>query len=478
MDFIQTSVSTTITDSDVSNDRLICNMEEQTTSSVLLHQQRLQSIGDRCPVDIVEGDVCLRISSDTLASQSVKEDNQRKLPSYANSTSVAETVLVSQPNGLNGGPSDHVTLSRPRSFTDAGNESTIPRHQRSPIDSMDIIKRRYQKEGLSEKSANLVARGRRNSTLKIYTARIRPYIRWCEQNEIDPYSASIADIAEFLRLRFEGGIQASTVRGYLTAIQSIHTGCKDGTLVKNNQTLKLLIEGMLITRPRVRNIWPSWDLPTVLEKLKVEPYEPIQAASLRDTALKTIFLIAVASGRRCSELHALSIGRFIVFGQNGATLYFRPSFLAKNERSDFTSSPLFLPFITKSNNRAKRLNCPVRALKWYIDKTKLMRGDIEQLFITSNKPYRPAAKATLSGWLVNVINSANALIENTRPKAHSVRAMSASWAFNRGLSVKEVINTVSWRTSSTFIKVYLKDVGPKTGLERYARKVLTTNSDM
>jgi integrase len=478
MDDIDSSFSESTSHSHVPNDRLICNMEEQTTPGVLLSNQRRQGISSRCTVNNVDRNVCVRLPSNIHDSQDFGEDTQRGLYGSTDSSAVAQTVLVSQIDGLTSGPSDITSPEGSGSPENARNESSIPQHRKSPINSLDIIKQRYQKEGFSEETADLVARGRRDSTLKVYTARIRPFIVWCEQNKIDPYSASIADIAEFLRLRFETGVQSSTVRGYLTAIQSVHTGCHDGSVIKNNQTLKLLIEGMLIARPRVRNIWPSWDLPTVLDKLELAPFEPIQSASLRDTALKTIFLLALATGRRCSELHALAVGRFIVFGQNGATLYFRPGFLAKNERSDFSSAPLFLPFITKSNNRAKRLNCPVRALKWYIDKTKIVRGDIEQLFITNMKPYRPAAKSTLAGWLVNVINSTKALLELGKPKAHSVRAMSSSWAFNRGLSVKEIINTVAWKTSNTFIKVYLKDVGPRTGLERYARKVLTTNSQL
>ena len=94
------------------------------------------------------------------------------------------------------------------------------------------------------------------------------------------------------------------------------------------------------------------------------------------------------------------------------------------------------------------------------------------------KPYRPAAKSILAGWLVNVISSTKPLLEIGEPKALSVRAMSPSWAFNRGLSVKEIVNTVAWWTSNTFIKVFQKDVGPRSGLERYARKVLTTNSQL
>ena len=226
-------------------------------------------------------------------------------------------------------------------------------------------------------------------------------------------------------------------------------------------------------RPRVRNIWPSWDLPKVLEFLRGRPFEPMQSASLRDLTLKTIFLIAIASGRRCSELHALAIGRFMVFSNEGVTLYFRPGFLAKNERSDFSASPLFLPVISKSKKREKRFNCPVRALRWYLDKTMTIRGEIQQLFVTSQKPYRAAAKSTLAGWIVDTIARSGAVSPSAvAPRAHSVRAYSASWAFAKGLSTKEILNTVSWRTDSAFIKIYLKDLGPRLDHGKYALAVL------
>jgi hypothetical protein len=236
-----------------------------------------------------------------------------------------------------------------------------------------------------------------------------------------------------------------------------------------------MLEGMNISRPISRKVWPSWDLPTVLGKLNEAPYEPIQAASLRDMALKTLFLVAVASGRRCSELHALSIGSRTVFSKAGVTLYFRPGFLAKNERSDFSATPIFLPYISKSELRARRLSCPVRALKWYVDRTQTVRNDIEQLFITNVKPYRPAAKSTLAGWLVDVIVSSGAVQhpnQQGKPRAHSVRAYSSSWAFAKGLSVADIINTVCWKTETTFISAYLKEIGTTTQKGQYARCVL------
>ena len=167
-----------------------------------------------------------------------------------------------------------------------------------------------------------------------------------------------------------------------------------------------MIEGMNNVRPQ-RKIMPEWDLGTVLNNLNQSPYEPLQSASAKDLTVKTAFLIAIASGKRCSELHALATGNHIVFGNQGATLHFRPDFLAKNERSDFSMTPLFIPYLDQSGKKArkKRLSCPVRALRWYLARTEMASNlsKTSQLFITSQKPFKPAAKSTIAGWIVTAI---------------------------------------------------------------------------
>ena len=163
------------------------------------------------------------------------------------------------------------------------------------------------------------------------------FIEWCEHWLICPSSAPVTYIAEFLKLKFDDALQASTVRGYFSAIHAIHTGCEDGSSITASRPLKLLIEGMSNERPKLRNIFAFVGSSQGFKYLGGSSFEPLQSASLRDLTLKTILQIAVASGRRCSELHALAINSFLVFSQDGVTMYFRPGFLAKNGRSNFVS---------------------------------------------------------------------------------------------------------------------------------------------
>ena len=175
-------------------------------------------------------------------------------------------------------------------------------------------------------------------------------------------------------------------------------------------------------------------------------------------------------------MHALAIGEHIVWhSKGGVSLHFRPSFLAKNERSTFVAKPIALPKLGAEAGE-RRLSCPVRALKWYLKKSELVRGGINQLFVTTNNPVRPAAKTTVAGWVVEAIVKAQALSGEGRPRAHSVRAEATSTAFHRGLAIHDVIDTVSWKSDHVFISTYLKDRPPESASKRFARTVLSQSS--
>ena len=66
-----------------------------------------------------------------------------------------------------------------------------------------------------------------------------------------------------------------------------------------------MIMSMELQRPRLTPVLLQWDLGIFLEALSKPPYEPLIEASLKHLTLKTVFLLAMASAGRRSELQAL-----------------------------------------------------------------------------------------------------------------------------------------------------------------------------
>ena len=217
--------------------------------------------------------------------------------------------------------------------------------ERSAPDCVAIIRRTGTQAGPSDRAAALVASSRRVSTCESYNSRLAGFFHWCESHGVDPRSAPVHHIADFRIALFDKGRSISTIRGHRSAIAANHSGFADGTCVSTAPCLSNLIRALFLKRPPVRKLLPSWSLPAVLEALTKAPFEPLAEASLRDLTIKTVSLVAIASGQRRSALHALSSAPghirweragHIRWERSGVRLIPNPSYIAKNQTA---SSP-------------------------------------------------------------------------------------------------------------------------------------------
>ena len=255
------------------------------------------------------------------------------------------------------------------------------------------------------------------------------------------------------------GCEVHTIR---TAIAAIHSGFADGGTVSNSVSLNHLIRGMFLKRPTTRILVPVWSLTSVLETLASAPFEPLHSCSLKSLTLKTVFLVSLASGRRRGAIQALSASRgHLNFLPHGVRLIPEPSFLAKNQTMDLLPHPIFIPKISSfSSVREDKVWCPVRALSWYIHRTKAFRTSTQTaLFLTHRAPHKRASASTISRWIVEAI-SANplSLTGPGTPRAHDVRGVATSWALFQSVPLDEILKSAVWKTPNSFISCYLTDV--------------------
>ena len=267
---------------------------------------------------------------------------------------------------------------------------------------------------------------------------------------------------------FNSGSSARAIRSFRTAIGAIHLGFSNGTTVSNSPSLQALLKGMFNVRPPERSLVPSWDLPTALRLLSEQPYEPLENATLENLTKKTAFLVAVASGRRVSDIHALSLApNHSDISKTRARLLPRSGYLAKNQTPDFTPAPIILPGLrTAANSPDDGPWCPVRALLYYTHRTKGIRGEEDRLFITTTKPHKGAAKQTIARWLVDIIKASLAAEDSHmggRINAHSIRSQASAWASYKGASLSDIIEAMGWSSTTTFQTTYLRDVLARPG---------------
>lgn len=317
--------------------------------------------------------------------------------------------------------------------------------------------------GFSERAAGLIANCRRESTLSVYNSRLAAFEEWCDDKGIRPREASCPTVADFFIYLFDRGRSLSTIKGYRSAIAAVHEGFQDGSSVSNSSELSRLLRSFFLLRPSNTPLAPSWSLPKVLEALAKPPFEPLSSAKLHHLTIKTVFLVAVASGHRRSSLHALSTapGR-LRFEPRGVRLRPEASFIAKNQTSSSGPVEIFLGKLSSFSSVAEdKVWCPVRALRWYLDRTRELRSG-DKLFICSKRPHSPASPSTISRWIVEAIRAGGpeALTSGQVPRAHDTRSISSSWALFSGVPTADILKAAYWRSSNTFIACYLRDISP------------------
>ena len=91
-----------------------------------------------------------------------------------------------------------------------------------------------------------------------------------------------------------------TIDGYRTAI--VDTLGPAGLYISQSSDLNGLLSSFHTDRPKSSRNLPKWNLSVVLNELTKAPFEPMKDTDLNHLTLKTAFLQAWASSKRCSEI--------------------------------------------------------------------------------------------------------------------------------------------------------------------------------
>ena len=160
-----------------------------------------------------------------------------------------------------------------------------------------------KEQGFSAAVAARIEAPQRRSTRSVYEAKWAVFTKWCVTNKVDFRSPPVTSIANFLLYLFEDKkLQPNTIDGYRSAIAD-----KLGNAIVNvskDDNLTRLLDSFHRDRPKGRRGIPSWNLSLVLHQLTKAPFEPLREASLKHLTFKTVFLLALGSGKRRSEIHA------------------------------------------------------------------------------------------------------------------------------------------------------------------------------
>ena len=353
----------------------VCHQVQQQTATVCVTGARPPCLGSGCTRPLLGGPGPIRLPTGSHLGQSGGE--APGLPLQQNNSDcsrVAQHALVLGPGG-NVKPDPTVSALHTKPSVSA----LQPGPSQEPVEFEPTClaprASAIKEQGFSEAVAARIEAPQRRSTRSVYEAKWTIFTKWCLSNQVDFRAPPLKTIADFLLHLFQDKkLQPGTIDGYRSAIAD-KLG-NSAINVSKDENLTRLLDSFHRDRPKGRRGIPSWNLFLVLHQLTKAPFEPLKEASLKHLTFKTVFLLALGSGKRRSEIHAwLHKNIRHQSDWSKVSLYPSPSFLSKNQlaKEDPDSvAPVVIPALAPSLDRSlkgDRSLCPVRALRYYLDST-------------------------------------------------------------------------------------------------------------
>ena len=450
--------------------RSICNQVQPQVTSVCFSSTGPSGLGSGRTQPSLGGPGSICIPTNSPSGQGgVQTTGPSMQENHSDSSRLAQNALVLGSSGPVS--ADPFVPSHPTEPIDPAIQSD-PSQRSTESKSPCLVPRAtaIKERGYSEAVATRIEAPQRSSTRSVYGAKWSIFTKWCKDHKVDLRAPPITSIADFLLHLFEEkNLQPSTIDGYRSAIAD-----KLGNSpinISKNEDLTRLLDSFHRDRPKGRRGIPSWNLSLVLHHLTKAPFEPLQEASLKHLTFKTVFLLALGSGKRRSEIHAwLNKNIRNQKDWSNVSLYPAASFLSKNQLAKDgpgSVAPVVIPALAPTLDRScvgDRTLCPVRALRYYLDRTKDIRQEKELVFVSFKKGFtKDISPATISSWIKQTVLLCYELSDKDsqtlhQVKAHDVRAFAASKAFHSGASLEQLLSACHWKSHNTFTQFYLKDV--------------------
>ena len=464
------SFSTNMQPMALPSNRSVCHEVQSQITSVCLSCTGLPGCSSGCTYPSMGGPGCIRLPTDRHIGQSGGEATGLAVQeTHSDCPGVAQHALVL-------GLGEHVQSFPPQPTQPAQSANTAL--QSDPSQKSDKSKSpclatratKIKEQGFSAAVAARIEAPQRRSTRSVYEAKWTIFTKWCFPNQVDFRSPPVKSVADFLMYLFEDKkLQPSTIDGYRSAIAD-----KLGDTIVNiskDDNLTRLLETFHRDRPKGRRGIPSWNLSLVLHQLTKAPFEPLREASLKHLTFKTVFLLALGSGKRRSEIHAWQHKNIRHQSDwSKVSLFPSPSFLSKNQlakEGPESVAPVVIPALAPTLDKSLKSDrslCPVRALRYYLDRTSDIRQDKQLVFVSFKKGFdKDISPATISSWIKQTVILCYELSDHHahtlhQVKAHDVRAFAASKAFQSGVSLEQILSACHWKSHNTFTQFYLKDV--------------------
>lgn len=280
------------------------------------------------------------------------------------------------------------------------------------------------------------------STCKQYNGALREWRDFCQKSRKDPFHASVTLLIEFLTDKFRSNASYGTLNTARSVIALIVP-----ENISKDPLITRFFKGVSKLKPSVPKYETTWDTSIVLNYVQNMP--PQEKLDLQTLSKKTVTLLALVSAHRAQTLGLIKTTNVLVLADS---IEIKVPDRIKTTKIGGYQPLICIPFF-KENPKL----CVASALLYYTDRTKLLRGNESNLFITIKKPHKAVSSQTISRWIKGFLGDCG--IDTKIFTAHSTRHASTSTAFKSGVDLDTIRKTAGWSENSTmFAKVYNRPI--------------------
>jgi integrase len=277
----------------------------------------------------------------------------------------------------------------------------------------------------------------RSGTAKQYATYTRIWQQFLGGREGASAAPNVEQLLIFLTALYKTGISHSTINTARSAVSATSIDKSGGTPLGQHPLVTRFMRGVFNDRPHIRQHTRTWDVQQVLDYMSAND---ISSSNMLQLSRRTSMLLALLSGKRGQSIHSIKI-QDIHISANILTIAITE--MVKQTRPGVHDSPICIPAYPRDQNI-----CAIFTLREYLNRTKEIRGDAMQLFISTTKPHKAISRSTISRWLKDLMLQAGIPPEY---QARSTRgaATSASTA-----PLQTILSAAGWTKESTFRRHY------------------------
>ena len=252
------------------HDRSVCVKDKHPTPPVLQLETGSGGCGSGCLVHSMEGPLSLHVSAIRPHTSVPEQTRERRSISNSYCTSMVKPGLVPTRTQESCGLPNPSSPTTGYCNQPGGTNSSTGTRRPFPTSRMACIGQSLSSEGLSEGVISIIRQSWRPSTESSYSSAWRQWDSWCSTRGIDPLSAPLSSILEFLLEQFNMGKQYRTINSLRSAISMTHSEV-DGSRVGQHPLVSRFLKGVFNSRPPAPKYSSTWDVDIVLDYIRGLP---------------------------------------------------------------------------------------------------------------------------------------------------------------------------------------------------------------